>query len=137
MFNLDPRLAESSFTVTDLTLCTVRLVNDCAFPWLLLIPGRNSVQELTDLTAEEQHCLIREIDRATRILQTICTPDKINIGTLGNIVPQMHVHVIARRRTDRAWPGPVWGSGEPQAYAPVALETLLKDLRLEFTKTAV
>lgn len=107
---LDIRLESSSSLICDLDLCQVRLSHNAAFPWILLIPKKSGCVELTDLNPAEQHLLIQEIDHACRVMQTLFFPDKLNIATLGNIVPQMHIHVIARFKTDVAWPNPVWNT---------------------------
>lgn len=115
-FELDPVLAADTFEVTSLELCDVRLMNDARFTWLILVPRRDAAVEILDLTPRAQDLLWAEIRIAAEALRRSCRPDKLNIGALGNQVAQLHVHVIARRRTDAAWPAPVWGSGRPQPY---------------------
>lgn len=110
-FILDPRLEGDSLPIMDLALCHVRLMNNARFPWLLLVPRVAGAREITDLTDEAQQQLMREIATASRRLQTLTGAEKMNIGALGNMVPQLHVHVIARFRGDAAWPNPVWGTG--------------------------
>ena len=107
---LDPRLEESSSFICNLHLCQVRLSHNAAFPWILLIPRKDGCIELTDLNSSEHQQLIQEINLATKVMQSLYIPDKINIATLGNVVPQMHIHVIARYTTDPAWPNPVWNT---------------------------
>jgi diadenosine tetraphosphate (Ap4A) HIT family hydrolase len=107
-FKLDDRLAGDSVPVTDLPLSTVRLMNERSWPWLILVPRRPGLVELIDLDAAERSRLMEEIARAGETLRTLYTPDKLNVAALGNVVPQLHIHVIARFRGDPAWPRPVW-----------------------------
>ncbi|MQA66237.1 MAG: HIT domain-containing protein [Alphaproteobacteria bacterium] len=116
MFRLDPRLAADTLPVGAFALSRVRLMNDAHFPWLVLVPARAGLQELTDLAPADRATLMEEIAAASRALRAVARPDKINVGVLGNIVAQLHVHVVARRRGDAAWPGPVWGAGTPEPY---------------------
>lgn len=110
-FTLDSRLAKDTLDVTDLPLCNVRLMDNKRFPWVVLIPRLEGVREWIDLDRAQQHQLSDEIAVVSHILQALTTPDKLNIGALGNMVPQLHVHVIARYKGDSAWPNPVWGAG--------------------------
>lgn len=127
-FALHPQLFADTHAVCDLALCTVRLMDDARFPWLILVPRRPFLRELVDLEGEDQAALLKEINRASRILQRRCRPDKLNIAALGNVVPQLHVHVIARFSDDAAWPRPVWGVGAAEPYSPEALSPLLAEL---------
>ena len=129
MFQLHERLAADTAAVCDLALSTVLLMNDRAFPWLILVPRRSDARELTDLAAADRAVLMEEIAAGEAALQTLFHPDKLNIGALGNMVPQLHVHVVARFIYDRAWPGPVWGSGAAEAYGAAERELLLQRLR--------
>lgn len=116
-FILDPRLQADSIPVAMLDLCELRLMNNARFPWLLLVPRQAGLREITDLSEADQVLLMREISHASRVLQQLSGAHKMNIGALGNIVAQLHVHVIARFEGDAAWPAPVWGTGgEP--YVP-------------------
>lgn len=115
---LDPRLAADTLPVAQLALCEVRLMNDARYPWLILVPRRADLVETTDLDDDAQCQLWREVAIAGAALRAGSPCDKLNIGALGNIVRQLHVHVIARRIGDAAWPGPVWGHGAAQPYAP-------------------
>jgi diadenosine tetraphosphate (Ap4A) HIT family hydrolase len=128
-FALHPRLAEDTDFVGDLPLCRVLLMNDCRWPWLILVPRRASLVELSDLDAAGRALLIEETARAAQWLKTYAKADKINVGALGNVVPQLHVHVVARRAGDSAWPGPVWGFGAPVPYQRGASEDLIVGLR--------
>lgn len=128
-FDLNPRLEGDSLPVADLPLCAVRLMKDANYPWLLLIPRQSDLVEITDLSAPDRLRLMEEIAAAAEALKTITGCDKINVGALGNMVPQLHVHVIARFRTDAAWPNPVWGAAPAGTYDPVELEALIDRLR--------
>ena len=130
-FELDPRLAHDTVSVVDWQLCRVLLLDDARFPWLVLVPRRAGLTELDDLDETDNAQLMREIRRAMRQLRGVAECDKINVGALGNIVRQLHVHVVARREGDAAWPGPVWGHGPAHHYLPEARDKLLADLRRE------
>lgn len=118
MFQIDGRLAGDTLPVCSWALSQVRLMNNRAFPWLILVPARPAAREIHALDAADRARLMEEMAHAARVLEALCRPDKINVGALGNIVEQLHVHVIARRRDDPAWPGPVWGSGKGEPYVP-------------------
>ncbi len=115
-FSLAPRLAADSVFLADWPLCQLRLMDDARFPWLVLVPRREGLEEWTELGLADSATLSAEIARAGRALSRIFAPRKLNVGALGNIVRQMHVHVIARFETDAAWPGPVWGQGQRVPY---------------------
>lgn len=119
-FELDKQLEADSLPIVDLELCALRLMNDQRFPWLLLIPRRRDKEEVLDLIDADQQQLWDEIRRVARTLQSVFAPDKLNIAALGNQVRQLHVHVIARSRSDDAWPQPVWGVGQPKPWADPA-----------------
>lgn len=113
-FTLDPRLAADSHLVEQLPLCELRLMDDTRFGWLLLVPRRPGLIEITDLDDAEQALLWQETRIAACALRVVFPCDKLNLGALGNIVRQLHVHVVARCDGDTAWPGPVWGAGTMQ-----------------------
>ncbi|MDE2317955.1 MAG: HIT domain-containing protein [Xanthomonadaceae bacterium] len=127
-FTLDPRLATDSRHVAMLPLCELRLMNDTRFPWLLLVPRRAGLTEVTDLAGDEQQQLWHEANRASAALRAVAPCDKLNLGALGNIVRQLHLHVVARIEGDAAWPGPVWGSGSAVPYDAEALAARLTAL---------
>lgn len=127
-FALDPRLAGDSVPVIELPLCSVRLMNDARFAWLLLVPRRAATSEIHELDGIEQERLWREIRLASDALRAVAPCDKLNLGALGNSVRQLHVHVVARREGDAAWPGPVWGSGAAEPYAAPVRERLVAAL---------
>ena len=128
-FHLDPRLAADTFPLGDLTFCRVLLMNDSRFPWLILVPRRDGLSEIHDLAPPERATLIEEAATAGDRLKTFVAAKKINIAALGNMVPQLHVHVVARFAGDAAWPGPVWGAGRAAPYAPDSAARLVADLR--------
>ncbi|SIQ75699.1 Diadenosine tetraphosphate (Ap4A) hydrolase [Rhizobium sp. RU20A] len=123
-FTLDDRLATDSVPVAMLSLCELRLMRDGRWPWLLLVPRRAGLSEIFDLTAEDQALIAVETARVATLLKDLTGATKINIGALGNIIRQLHIHVIARSEGDPAWPGPVWGFGTPEHRDAAALETL-------------
>jgi len=129
-FVLDTRLEADTCHVSSLALCEVRLMNDSRFPWLVLVPREQGLVEICDLPPEGQATLWREVTRASEALRAIAPFDKLNLGALGNIVRQLHVHVVGRREGDAAWPGPVWGSGKAVPYVPDALESSITQLRV-------
>ena len=128
-FGLDPRLAADSHWLADGPLSQLRLMDDTRFAWLVLVPRVEGAVEWVELPAAAQAQLLGEINLAAGLLRADGPCDKINIGALGNIVRQLHVHVVARREGDAAWPGPVWGSGAAVRHAPEALAARLQSLR--------
>lgn len=129
---LHPQLARDTAAVGDLALCRVLLIDDANYPWILLVPRRAGVVEIIDLNEPDRAALMAEIALASQIIKTMTGCDKINVAALGNVVPQLHVHVIARGRRDPAWPRPVWGAVPPRAYGKAALQSQLADLRERF-----
>jgi diadenosine tetraphosphate (Ap4A) HIT family hydrolase len=125
----DPRLAADSLLVADGPLSQLRLMDDARFPWLVLVPRVPGAQEWIDLDGAAQRQLLAEVNLAGRLLRGLGPVHKLNIGALGNIVRQLHVHVVARSEGDAAWPGPVWGSGERVPYVAQRREALLSSLR--------
>ena len=117
-FVLHPRLEADTLPVGDLGLCTVRLMNDTRFPWLVLVPRRPDLIELFDLTAGERAQLMEEVATAARTLAEVTNALKMNVGAIGNLVAQLHLHVVARQEDDAAWPAPVWGFGKATPYDP-------------------
>ncbi|KQQ56394.1 diadenosine tetraphosphate hydrolase [Rhizobium sp. Leaf311] len=115
-FQLDERLARDSVLITKLGLCQLRLQNDSRWPWLVLVPQRAKMSELFDLTPLDQAVLTFETNQVASALKELTGATKINVGALGNIVRQLHIHVIARSEGDDCWPGPIWGQGTPVPY---------------------
>lgn len=132
-FSLNPRLEGDSLPILDLPLCTVRLMKDANYPWLLLIPRVSDLVEIIDLDDADQVQLMREIAAASQVLRKATDCEKLNVGALGNQVPQLHVHVIGRFRSDPAWPGPIWGAVPPVPYEPDAAEQLINRIAEAFT----
>jgi diadenosine tetraphosphate (Ap4A) HIT family hydrolase len=128
-WSLHPQLAADTVPVGDLALTRVLLSNDANFPWLILVPRRSGLTELIDLEETAQVQLLGEVAGAARVLKSITACDKLNIAALGNQVPQLHVHVIARRHSDAAWPKPVWGVAPPAAYNPTIRDGLIGALQ--------
>jgi len=128
-WSLHPQLAADTTPVGDLALARVLLANDANYPWLILVPRRPGLTELIDLEPNEQVQLIGEIDAAARVLKAITECEKLNIAALGNVVAQLHVHVVARRHSDAAWPKPVWGAVPPITYNPAVRDGLIGALR--------
>ena len=116
MFRIHERLAAETLEVGRWPLCRVLLMNDRTYPWLILVPEREGLKDLHDLDSADHGAAMAEIAKAARALQRLFKPDKINVAALGNVVPQLHVHVIARFTTDPAWPRPVWGVRAPEPY---------------------
>ncbi len=128
-WHLHPQLADDTHPLAQFALCEVRLMDDANHPWLILVPRVENAVEVIDLDAAQQAQLMQEIDRASRALQTAVKPHKLNVAALGNVVPQLHVHVIARFHDDIAWPRPVWGMATAQPYSPELLIARVEVLR--------
>lgn len=128
-WSLHPQLAQDCVELGDLALSRVLVSRDANYPWLVLVPRRPDIVELIDLDEVDQSQLLVEIARAARALKTVTACDKLNIAALGNAVPQLHVHIIARRRTDKAWPRPVWGQVAAAEYDPVQLDRFVQTMK--------
>jgi diadenosine tetraphosphate (Ap4A) HIT family hydrolase len=124
-FTLHPRLAADTVFVADWGLSRVLLMNDACYPWLILVPRVAGAVEIFDLFHTDRTTLMEEIARAAQALKSISGAQKINVGALGNLVPQLHVHVVARSAGDAAWPGPVWGQGSAVPYEESARVALI------------
>jgi diadenosine tetraphosphate (Ap4A) HIT family hydrolase len=129
MFALDPRLETSSIFLVDLPLCQARLQADVRWPWIVLIPRREGLRELEELAPHELEAAMREIIAAGRAVRAMGEAarrpvEKLNVGALGNVVAQLHVHVVGRRSDDAAWPGPVWGFGAAVDYVREEAEAI-------------
>lgn len=130
MFKLDEAFVATSQAVGDLSLSHVRLQDDARYPWIVLIPRREAARELEDLSRQDLATLTNEILAAGRAVRVLGAPvDKLNIGALGNVTPQLHVHIVGRRLGDLAWPGPVWGHSPAQAYDGPSLNAALAAAR--------
>ena len=128
-WSLHPQLAADTVPVGDLALSRVLLANDANFPWLILVPRRPGLTEIIDLEENEQIQLMGEIDAVARALKSVTECEKLNVAALGNQVPQLHVHLVARRHSDAAWPKPVWGAAPPIAYSAPVRDGLIAALR--------
>ena len=134
-FVLDSRLQESSFFIEDWELCRVTLKNDKTYPWLYLVPRRDGIREIFELSAPDQQQLIREIARASQALKSLYHADKINTAALGNMVPQLHVHIFARFTEDPAWPRPIWAVQQDEiSYTDAEKDSEIGKLKEFFAK---
>lgn len=131
-FALDPRLAAESHGLGELPLCRVLLFDDARFSWLVLVPRRAGLVEITDLAPADRIQLLEEVGTAMDVLKAAANPYKLNVAALGNSVRQLHVHVIARFQEDAAWPAPVWGRGERVPYEDATRAELTRRLRRAF-----
>lgn len=120
-FLLDPRLAADSVFIADGPLSQIRLINDTRFPWIVLVPRVESANEWLELDGNQQRLLLAEINQVGHLVRTEPGVQKLNIGALGNVVRQLHVHLVGRREHDAAWPGPVWGHGSAERFGTEAL----------------
>jgi diadenosine tetraphosphate (Ap4A) HIT family hydrolase len=127
-WSLHPKLAADTVPVHDLAMSRLLAMNDANFPWLILVPRRAGVSEIIDL-GDEQAVLMDEISLVSRALKDETRCDKLNVAAIGNVVPQLHVHIVARRKDDAAWPKPVWGAVPRLAYAADAMERFVAAIR--------
>ena len=127
-YTLDPRLEADTVRVSRLGLSELRLMNDARWKWIILIPQRPNIVELFDLTPLDQTMLTFEVNEAAKALKAVTGATKINVAAIGNIVRQLHVHIVARFEGDANWPGPVWGFGEAEPYEAETLDKLRNDL---------
>jgi diadenosine tetraphosphate (Ap4A) HIT family hydrolase len=132
MFTLHQKLQKDTVEIIPLTLSRVLFMNDSSFPWIILVPEREGIHEIHELGIGDRSLLIEEIAAASEIIGDLFSPDRVNVGVLGNIVPQLHVHIIGRFRTDRAWPGPVWGTGPAKPYAEEELDAVSGRIKKAF-----
>lgn len=116
-FHLHPRLQADCLPVGELPLSQLLLMNDSLYPWFILVPRRADISEIHQLDAADRRQLLDESCLLAVAMQSLCVPDKLNVAAIGNLVPQLHVHHVARYRTDASWPAPVWGRLPPQPYA--------------------
>jgi diadenosine tetraphosphate (Ap4A) HIT family hydrolase len=128
-WSLHTQLQKDTIDIGDLPLCRVLVIKDANYPWLLLVPRRADAVEIIDLDEAEQGQLMTEITRVARAVKGITKCDKLNIAALGNLVPQLHVHIVARRTSDAAWPRPVWGAVPPLAHDAAEVQSFISELR--------
>lgn len=126
MFTLDTQLQKDTIAIASLPLCELLLMNDANYPWLILVPRRADVRELIELSAEDQLQFMQESNAVARLLQTQFSAEKLNIAALGNVVAQLHIHHIARFKSDAVWPKPVWGAMPAVAYADQELAEVIE-----------
>lgn len=132
-FILHPQLQKDTCPLGSLPLCHVLLMNNANYPWVILVPNQPDLREFTDLNEADRATLMEEIASIMGIMETVYSPDKMNMAALGNMVPQLHIHVIARYKTDNAWPNPVWGTdGKP--YSVQALREHVEILQTRLAK---
>jgi diadenosine tetraphosphate (Ap4A) HIT family hydrolase len=123
-FRVDPNLESEAYFITEMELSRLYVKNDKDNPWFFLVPRKNNLVELVDLTHEEQSMLMEEISVVSEFLKVYYQPFKINVGSLGNIVRQLHIHIIARYEHDRAWPNPLWGTPVQNSFDKVEFENI-------------
>lgn len=128
-FSLHPQLAQDTFVVTDLPLCRVLLMNESRYPWFILVPRRAACREIHELSQTDRDLLWSESHKISQALLELFLPDKLNVASLGNVVPQLHLHHIARFQADAAWPAPVWGKFPPLPYAADAASQRIHAMR--------
>ncbi len=126
-FVIDPRILAESQPLVSLKLSEARLQDDRRWPWIVLVPRKPGAREIEHLTADVRALLIEEVAAASAAVRALAAAlgrpvEKLNVGALGNRVPQLHLHVVGRRSDDPAWPGPVWGAGAPERYPPDLLD---------------
>jgi diadenosine tetraphosphate (Ap4A) HIT family hydrolase len=131
IWSLHPQLARDTIAVGDLPLGRTLLMNDANYPWLVLVPRQADAVEILDLDEEQQTLLMSEIALIARVLKDVTSCDKLNIAAIGNVVPQLHVHIVARRTGDAAWPRPVWGAVAARPYEPDERDRLIAAIRRE------
>ena len=129
MFTLHPALQKIDF-ICDLPFCRVLLENNKDYPWIFLVPRKENVRNMLDLTTAERLVLMREIEQAERAINTLFAPDQTNVAMIGNMTPQLHVHIIGRFKDDPAWPGTVWGT-KRTPYEPEEKQTVIEKIKKE------
>lgn len=132
MFILDKKLQQDSFFIADLELSKVLLMNDANYPWLILVPRQNNLKDIVDLSFDDQIILLKEINFVAEIFKKEFEFDKLNIANLGNVVSQLHIHVIARKKNDATFPRPVWGNAKALEYSGNDLTKTLEKIQKYF-----
>ena len=128
MFQLHPQLAADCAVLGHFSLCRLLLLRDANYPWFVLVPARDDITEIHRLAEADQQQLLRESVALAKAIEQAFTPDKLNVAALGNMVPQLHVHHVARYRNDPAWPAPIWGRVPAKAYGAGELEAVAQRL---------
>ncbi len=135
-FQMDDRLTATCIMLIDWPLCRVLLKNNADYPWLILVPRQNELRDVDDLSPTLRHQLIDEISQLSTIVKTYFKPDKLNVGTLGNIVSQLHIHIVARYSHDKLWPHGIWQAAQTESmYSKESLKSIVDDLQLELSAT--
>ena len=129
-FELHPRLLKDTYAVANFNLCRLLLMNDSNYPWFILVPRIENISELFELTKVDRQLLNNEVDELSRRLSLHFNAKKMNIAAIGNIVPQLHIHVIVRKETDAAWPNPIWNNVDIVPYKKNISDNLIKDMKL-------
>ena len=132
-FKLDKKFLKSSYYITDLKLCTIRLNDNSKFPWVILIPKRNNITDMSDLNSKDQNLLMKEIIYVSKIMKKSFKTKKLNVEKIGNIVPQLHIHIIARSKKDSSWPLSVWVV-KGKNYSKTALKIMAEKVRKSLNK---
>ena len=127
-FKLNKKFLKSSHHITDFQLCNIRLNDNSKFPWLILIPKRNKITDISDLNSKDQILLMKEIVYVSKIMKKLFKTSKLNVEKIGNMVPQLHIHIIARSKKDSSWPLSVWVV-KGKSYSKLALKNLIEKLR--------
>ncbi len=127
-FRLDSKFLKSSYHITDLKLCTIRLNDNSKFPWVILIPKRNNITDMSDLNSKDQNLLMKEIIYVSKIMKKSFKTKKLNVEKIGNILPQLHIHIIARSKKDSSWPLSVWVV-KGKNYSKTALKIMTEKVR--------
>jgi len=131
MFKLNNKFLKSSHHLLDLKLCTVRLHDNSKFPWIMLIPKRKNINDITDLKSKDQMLLMKEIVFSSKVIKKLFKTSKLNVEKVGNIVPQLHIHIIARYKKDISWPLSVWVV-KSKSYSSKALKEVVSKIRIAF-----
>ena len=128
LFKIDKKFLKSSYHILDLKLCSIRLHDNSKFPWVILIPKRNNITDISDLNSKDQILLMKEIVHISKIIKKLFKTSKLNVEKIGNIVPQLHIHIIARNIKDSSWPLSVWVT-KGKSYSKLALTIMIDKLR--------
>ena len=131
MFKLNNKFLKSSHHLLDLKLCTLRLHDNSKFPWIMLIPKRKNINDITDLNSKDQMLLMKEIVFSSKVMKKLFKTSKLNVEKVGNIVPQLHIHIIARYKKDISWPLSVWVV-KSKSYSSKALKEVVSKIRIAF-----
>ena len=129
VFKINKKFQGNSHHITELKLCSIRLHDNSKFPWVILIPRRNNITDISDLNFKDQILLVKEIVYVSKIMKKLFKTRKLNVEKIGNIVPQLHIHIIARSKKDDAWPLSVWVN-KGKKYSKLSLIKILKRIKL-------